>query len=44
MTAAPVDALPELLVHAALVVCATAARAPVLTRAALSPALAPRAR
>jgi glutamyl-tRNA reductase len=39
ITVARLEALPELLVHAALVVCATAARAPVLTRAALSPAL-----
>jgi len=39
VTVAPLDALPGLLVHASLVVCATAARTPVLTRTTVSTAM-----
>jgi glutamyl-tRNA reductase len=39
VTVAPLDALPELLVDASLVVCATAARTPLLTRSMVSTAM-----
>jgi glutamyl-tRNA reductase len=39
VTVAPLDALPELLAHASLVVCATAARTPLLTRTAVTTAM-----